>query len=72
MPYVAYAVVLAVLGGAGAVLWTGQRDMSPILAKSDPPPVAPPPVAMAAPAEPAPPALLPHLPLPQFPLPSRH
>jgi hypothetical protein len=53
MPYVAYAVVLSLLGGAGVAFWFGQRGRPPILPKSD---RASPPVAMAAPVEPSRPA----------------
>jgi hypothetical protein len=50
MPFVAYAVVLALLGGAGVALWTGQRSSLPGLTQGD---RAPPPVPAAAPIEPS-------------------
>jgi hypothetical protein len=47
MPYVAYAVVLSLLGGAGVALWAGQKSRLPNPPQSD---RASPPVATAAPA----------------------
>jgi len=66
MPYVAYAVVLALLGGVGVMFWTAQRDRAPILPTRNPPPPA---AAMAAPAESAPPAPAPAPPPPAAPAP---
>jgi hypothetical protein len=54
MPYVAYAVVLTLLGGAGAVFWAGQKGWLPIRPDSG---QSAPPVAAAArtgPADPEP------------------
>lgn len=49
MPFVAYAVVLALLGWAGVALWTGGRVGLPAVPGSD---RAPPAISKAAPIEP--------------------
>jgi len=56
MAYVAYAVVLSLLGGAGVAFWARDRDRPPILPAGDrasPPAPTPAPAAPPAPVEPS-------------------